>query len=237
MRAIVETVIAELQQELERRSDPAKKTWWENYVKGAAFRGTPMGEVRKVVADFVARHGALSAAELKGLASELAAQPLSEDKLAGVLLLSEHLIDRLGVDDLPMLRDLLAAGHLGDWNSCDWFCVKVLGRMLERADDPEKLADELIAWTRSDDLWVRRAGLVAFVNLARRGDAALPGLTRRLLEGAQRNAADPRRFVQTSVGWVLRELSRSRPDAVRGFIADHGGNLSAEARRAATAHL
>lgn len=39
-------MIAEVQQALERRADPAKKIWWENYVKGAAFRGTPMGEVR-----------------------------------------------------------------------------------------------------------------------------------------------------------------------------------------------
>ena len=154
-------VICGLQQELERRADPGKKTWWENYVKGAAFRGTPMGEVRKVVAAFVKEHPELAEAELKALACELIAQPLTEDKLAGVLLFSEHLLDHLGLDDLPMLRGLLDAGHLGDWSSCDWFCVKVLGRMLTRADDPQRLADELIGWTASEELWVRRAFLSA----------------------------------------------------------------------------
>ncbi|HEV2057762.1 MAG TPA: DNA alkylation repair protein [Solirubrobacteraceae bacterium] len=230
-------VIAEVQRELERRADAAKRTWWENYVKGAVFRGTPMGEVRKVVAAFVDDHRDLTELELKALGCELIAQPLTEDKLAGVLLFSEHLIDRLGLDDLPLLRDLLAGGHLGDWNSCDWFCVKVLGRMLTRASDPQPLADELIAWTASEELWVRRAGLVAFVNLAPRGDAALDGLTRRLIEGAARNVADQRRFAQTSVGWVLRELSKSEPDAVRAFLADHGEAMSSEARRAASARL
>ena len=230
-------VIAGLQQELERRADPEKKSWWESYVKGAAFRGTPMGEVRKVVAALVRDNPQLGEAELKALACELIAQPLTEDKLAGVLLLSEHLVDRLRPDDLPMLRGLLAAGHLADWNSCDWFCVKVLGRMLASASDPQRLADELIAWTASDDLWVRRAGLVAFVNLAPRGDAALEGLTRRVIEGARRNVADRRRFAQTSVGWVLRELSKSEPDEVRAFVAEHGDAMSAEARRAASARL
>ena len=230
-------MIAELQHALQERADPDKKRWWENYVKGAPFRGTPMAEIRSVVGGFVDAHPELGEGELTTLACELIAQPLSEDKLAGILLLSEHLIGGLTLDDLPMLRGLLASGHLGDWSSCDWFCVKVLGRMLTRAEDPQPLADELIAWTASDDLWVRRAGLVAFVNLAPKGDAALDGLTRRLIEGARRNVADERRFAQTSVGWVLRELSKSAPDAVRAFVAEHGDRMSPEARRAASARL
>ena len=83
-------MIAELQEELERRADPAKKTWWENYVKGGAFRGTPMGEIRKAVDAFVSEHPELTEGELKALACELIAQALAEDKLAVVLLFSEH---------------------------------------------------------------------------------------------------------------------------------------------------
>ena len=143
----------------------------------------------------------------------------------------------MGVQDLPAFRALLADEHLGDLSSFDWFCVKVLGRMLERSPERERLADELIEWTRSDALWVRRAGIVAFVNLAPEGDAALPRLTERVITGASRNAADKRRFAQTSVGWVLRELSTSEPEAVRCFLVENGDQLSAEARRAASAKL
>ena len=226
-----------LQAELERRADPDKKAWWENYVKGASFRGTPMREIRSAVAGWLRSHPELSRTEIKDLACELIRQPLAEDKLAGVLILSEHLIDELGVEDLPGFRTLLAEEHLGDWNSCDWFCVKVLGRMLERSSERERVADQLIEWTRSDELWVRRAGMVAFVNLVPKGDAALPGLTERVLTGARRNAADKRRFAQTSVGWVLRELSTIEPQAVRRFLAECGEQLSTEARRAASAKL
>ena len=230
-------MIEDLQAELERRADPGKKAWWENYVKGATFRGVPMAEIRSTVAAWLARRPELSTTQAKRLAFDLIRQPLAEDKLAGVLILSEHLIDDLGTDDLPAFRTLLADEHLGDWNVCDWFCVKVLGRMLERSSERERLADELIEWTRGDELWVRRAGMVAFVNLASKGDAALPGLTEQVLTGAKRNAADSRRFAQTSVGWVLRELSTSEPDAVRRFLAESGEQLSTEARRAAAAKL
>ena len=230
-------MIEDLQAELERRADPAKKAWWENYVKGASFRGTPMAEVRSAVNGWLESRRGLSTEATKRVACQLIRQPLAEDKLAGVLMLSEHLIDELALDDLPTFRALLAEEHLGDWSSCDWFCVKVLGRMLERSAERERIADELIEWTRSEELWVRRAGIVAFVNLAPKGDAALPGLTERVLTGARRNAADSRRFAQTSVGWVLRELSATEPEAVRRFLAEHGEQLSAEARRAASAKL
>jgi 3-methyladenine DNA glycosylase AlkD len=222
-------VIEAIQNELEARADAEKKAWWERYVKGAAFRGTPMADVRDVVNAHVAAHGAG-----RPLAYALIAEPRTEDKLAGVLMLAEHLIDELTAGDLPALRGLLAADHLADWNSCDWFCVKVLGRMLERGADREQRADTVAGWTADRHLWVRRAGLVAFVNLAPKADDAT---ARRILDGAVRNVADDRRFAQTSVGWVLRELSKARPDDVREFLAEHGSTMSAEARRAAGARL
>jgi hypothetical protein len=51
-----------------------------------------------------------------------------------------------------------------------------------------------------------------------------------LLAVAAANVADPTRWSQTSVGWLLRELSHRNPDAVVGFVDDHG-ELSTEARR------
>ena len=227
-------MIADLQAELQRRALPEKKEWWENYVKGSAFRGTPMAEIRTAVRDWLAAH---PDADARAAAEELMRQPLSDDKLAGILILSEHLMDELGAADLPRFRALLADGHLAGWNNCDWFCVKVLGRMLERSPERERIADELLGWTHSDDLWVRRAGLVAFVNVAPRGDAALAGLTDRVIAGAERNSRDERRFAQTSVGWTLRELSKAEPGAVRRFLDEHGDRLSAKSRRAAGAKL
>jgi 3-methyladenine DNA glycosylase AlkD len=48
---------------------------------------------------------------------------------------------------------------------------------------------------------------------------------------------DTERFSQTSVGWVLRELSRANPSAVTAFVEEHSDEMSAEARRMATAKI
>jgi hypothetical protein len=91
-----------------------------NYVKGASFRGTPMREIRSAVSRWLGAHPELRGKELKALAFELMRQPLTEDKIAGILILAEHLIDELGPDDLPDFRALFTDEHLGDWSACDW---------------------------------------------------------------------------------------------------------------------
>jgi hypothetical protein len=47
------------------------------------------GPTRTAVADWLRRHPELSSAQAKRLSYELIHQPLTEDKLAGVLILSE----------------------------------------------------------------------------------------------------------------------------------------------------
>jgi len=83
--------------------------------------------------------------ELKKLNSDIETKrlSLSEDKLAGILILAEHLLVEVGVEDLPAFRALLSDRHLGDWSSCDWFCVKVLGPMLVRSPERERIAERL----------------------------------------------------------------------------------------------
>lgn len=229
--------VTEIQAGLAARADEARRAWWEHYVKGATFRGVAMADVRAVVGEFVADHPETGTDERKALAAALVREPLSDDKRAGILLLAEHLLDELSLADLAVFEKLLAGDHLGDWDSCDWFCVKVLGQLLRRSPDAGRIADVLVAWTARDHLWLRRAGLVGFVTLAPKGDELLPGLTGRVLAGAANNVADPRRFAQTSVGWTLRELSEAQPREVAAFVARHGQSMSAEARRAATARL
>lgn len=86
-------------------------------------------------------------------------------------------------------------------------------------------------------LWQRRAAAVSFVNLAPEGERFFDGFTDLLLIVCHANVADPARFSQTSVGWLLRELSRAEPDRVRAFLDEHEGSMSREARRTAAARL
>ncbi len=91
------------------------KQWWERYLKGdALLRGVKVADTRRAVTALVEEHGfdTGNAAAIFEYAHACFEQPWSEDKLAGVLLLAEHGLHALTIDDIEAL-----AVPLGSWAS------------------------------------------------------------------------------------------------------------------------
>jgi 3-methyladenine DNA glycosylase AlkD len=162
----------------------------------------------------------------------------TEDKLAGVLFLQEILLPAGALNwhsDLPRFARLLDQGYIQDWSVCDWFCVKVLGPLVEQQG--ERCARAISKWREADGVWQRRASVVAFANLASRGDQNFPGFTEMVLDSCTHLLGSQERFAQTGVGWILRELSRSERGRVVGFVEANLNRLSREALKNATKYL
>ncbi|MDX1674323.1 MAG: DNA alkylation repair protein [Longimicrobiales bacterium] len=232
--------IPDLQARLQAVAEPETREWWTRYLKGAAsFRGVPMPEIRRVVAGWVADHALLDQPDdrLLALVDALFRQPDTEDKLAAILFIQEWLLPAGRVRwpvALGRWSRLFEDGAIADWNTCDWFCVKVLGPLIRRHG--EACGRAVADWIDGDTLWQRRASTVAFVNLVR-GDPPFPGLPGLVLRNCRALVSEEERFAQTAAGWVLRELSRTEPEAVEAFLAEHGDAMTAEARARARSHL
>lgn len=232
------TIVRAIQSDLEPLAEEKTRVWWEKYLKGeASFRGVKMAGVRQVVAAAWTRHdlAAESAESLIDLARALMAEPDTEDKLAGVLLLTEHAMDHLAIEHVDTLGEPLADGSLADWNSVDWYCVKALASFLVAGHDVRKRAQAIAAWRDAETLWQRRAAAVAFVPHAPK-PPPFKDFDALLLRVCRANVADPTRWSQTSVGWLLREMAHRVPDTVRAFVDEHP-EMSTEARRNALKHL
>jgi 3-methyladenine DNA glycosylase AlkD len=174
--------------------------------------------------------------DLLGLAKSWFARTATEDKLAAVLLLAEHLCPRLELAHVDDLAEPLARGHVADWSVCDWYATKALHCFLVAGTDLPARARAVAAWSRAPSLWQRRAAVVAFVKLVPRAGELFEGFVPLVLDACAANLVSDERFAHTGPGWVLRELSRAVPDAVSGFVDAHP-ELSQEARRMATARL
>jgi 3-methyladenine DNA glycosylase AlkD len=225
---------------LRAAADDKTRQWWERYLKGALpFRGVPMGTIRRIVHQTWRTAGAdrLDPEVQIDLALAQLAQPFSEDKIAGVLALSERLLGHLTAEHVPALARPFEAGHIADWSTCDWYCVKVLGRFVEQGEDRRRRSEAIAGWRGAGTLWQRRAAAVSFVNLAPQGEKFFDGFTDLLLTVCAANVADTARFSQTSVGWLLRELSKAEPAPVQEFVHRHRESMSREAVKAATARL
>ena len=238
----VDGAIGRLQARLDACASAATGEWWAKYLRGAAsFRGVKMGDVRVAVHAWfederLGEH--LSVAQQKDLALALLEEDYSEDKLAGVLFLQEILLPAGALDwrsDLPRFARLFDRGHISDWNVCDWLCVKVLGRLVEQQG--EACARAISGWREADGVWRGRASVVAFANLAKKGDRNFPGFTEMVLDNCSHLLGSQERFAQTGVGWVLRELSRSEEGRVVGFVEANLDRFSREGLKNVTKYL
>lgn len=223
---------------LAERAQQATSSWWTGYLKGEArFRGVKMADTR-VVARAANDGFGLAGCDIDdvfAITDVLFAQPTTEDKLCATLLLAEHHLDRIRTDDVERLAGPLERDQLADWNSCDWYCVKLLGPFIA-LQDSEARATAVAMWRDQPSLWSRRAAAVAFVPLVTR-PPLFDGMHDLVVAICERNVEDPTRWSQTSVGWVLRELSKRAPDVVATFVERNGARMSADARRAAVKHL
>ena len=234
--------IARLQLRLNARATAATREWWTKYLRGAAsFRGVKMGDVRAAVHTWFEEEQLgklLSIDQQKDLALTLLEEDHAEDKLAGVLFLQEILLPAGALDwrsDLPRFARLFDGGYIRDWSICDWFCVKVLGPLVEQQGEP--CARAISEWRGTQSVWQRRASVVAFANLARKGDQNFAGFTEMMLNDCSRLLGSQERFAQTGVGWVLRELSRSDQGRVGGFVEANLDRFSREALKNAIKYL
>lgn len=194
-----------------------------------------MADIRSAVHEWA---GDAPPAVLRDAAFELLARRVAEEKLAGILIMQERLLPIGALEpgrDIPRLALAFDRGHIWEWNTTDWLCVRVLGPMIESGGQP--VASRFAAWVDAASLWRRRAAAVAFVPVASRGDELFDGLVAMVLEICRISVADRERFAQTGVGWVLRDLSDAAPDRVYDFVSTHRDEMSREAVRMAAARL
>lgn len=230
-------VILNLQSRLEREANPRSHAFWNNYMKGALpFRGVPMAGIRKVTHAWWKAEGCqdLPPPERLALSLSLIRCRHGEDKQAGILVMDEILGAELQPEALPALADLFDQGHVADWSTCDWLCLKVLGKLAARALPDTGPALTLAGWATAPGLWRRRAANVSFIRLAAGGEATFPGFTALMLDTCRQTLRHRERFAQTGAGWLLRELAKADLNAVVGFLRESSQAMSREGLRYAT---
>jgi 3-methyladenine DNA glycosylase AlkD len=226
--------ITELQRRLDAISSEKTKIWWEKYLRGAAaFRGVGIPQIRDILTAW--RHDTgvakLPVDEQLEIALALFEVPITEDKLAGILLLQDYLRKRFDWRDLlPRFASLYERNLIYDWNTCDWFCVSVLGPTL--AENGMTFARALSKWRNATHLWQARSAAVPFIKVA---ESSIYYPTIKTV--CTTLVARPERFAKTAVGWLLRDVSRHDPDMVLSFLKSNVERLSLESARNAMKYM
>jgi 3-methyladenine DNA glycosylase AlkD len=170
------------------------------------------------------------------VAAVLAGGPLAAIAAAQRLWLEpERELQYVGCDLLRRAGGRLPASALGDvralvaskswWDTVDSL-AKVVGDLVLAHGE---LAPELDAWVLDDDLWVARAAILHQLGWK---DRVRPEVVFRYCES---RIDEPDLFIRKAIGWALRDLARTFPEEVWGWVDTHP-DLSGLSRREATKH-
>ena len=125
----------------------------------------------------------------------------------------------------------MMAGWVPDfdaWGIADHACNAAAKRLVA---DPSRI-DQVEGWTRSDHIWTRRAALVITLPWTKQNFPKPPDLEirDRVLSWAASYVPDKEWFIQKSIAWWLRELSRHDAPRVVAFLDTHGAAMKPFAR-------
>ncbi|KRL92283.1 DNA alkylation repair protein [Limosilactobacillus ingluviei] len=127
--------------------------------------------------------------------------------------------------DWPRLAHLICTKSW--WDTVD-ILIKPVGALVARF--PE-LRRAVLAWSRADNFWLRRAAIEHQLLRKQATDEAL------LAQIIENNLAVPEFFVQKAIGWALRDYAKTKPAWVMAFLQTHQAAMSALAVREASKHL
>jgi 3-methyladenine DNA glycosylase AlkD len=145
---------------------------------GMQYYGASVGAVRGTVRDALRRHAGLAHDEVTALSSELWEVPVYERRLAAVVLLQSR-VELLTNSDLTRIE-----GFVRDAQTpalVDPLAVDVVGPLVEGLEgQPRVRADAVLdRWAGDQDVWLRRASLMAPLRALRAGGGDWDGFVRR----------------------------------------------------------
>jgi 3-methyladenine DNA glycosylase AlkD len=192
------------------------------------FIGVAAKPLRTVARSFLAEHPEVGRAALLELVQDLWQRPVFELKAVAVALL-ERRIRSLEAADLVLVEELLRRSHT--WALVDWLCTKVAAPLVE--SDPEATTPVLERWSTDDDFWLRRASMLAQLPAlsAGSGDFEL------FASFAARMVEEKEFFIRKAIGWVLRDVSKKRPQLAYEFLSEHIHEVSGLTLREGSKYL
>jgi 3-methyladenine DNA glycosylase AlkD len=101
----------------------------------------------------------------------------------------------------------------------------IYSRILE--SNQKEVYPQFIEWNQAESEWLRRISLVSLIHYSGKNAVFMP--LKKVLPLATNCLDDKRYYVQTAVGWVLREMGQVYKNEVIKYLETHAGRLSTPA--------
>ncbi|WP_433745560.1 DNA alkylation repair protein [Falsibacillus pallidus] len=114
-------------------------------------------------------------------------------------------------EDISLIEYLIT--HKSWWDTVDSLASNFAGILA--GNYPELKEEVLRGWGAHENMWLRRTAILFQLKYKASTDEKF------LYEIILQNNDSKEFFIQKSIGWALREYSKTNPDSVRAFIESH----------------
>ncbi len=210
-------------------AEPERAPAMQAYMKSAMpYLGVPMPVARKVFKQVFADHPFDDAVawdrEVRGMF--LGAEH-REERYGAIALAGHRRADAWKtMDALPMYEELVVTGAW--WDFVDEIAGHQLGPMLLKNGRAMRRAMQ--AWSRSDNLWKRRAAIICQLDLKEKTNLPL------LYSCIEPALSSDEFFLRKAIGWALRQYARIDMNEVKRYVAENEARLSPLSKREALKH-
>lgn len=217
--------------ELAALADPAKAVEVAAYHKTQRrYLGVTVPQIEALVATWRAE---ASLDDRITLAANLWDSDIHEARVAAAKLLTQARLKPS--DEAAWALICTWVPNFDAWAIADHACKAAEKRIMA---DPTRL-DDVESWTRSANMWTRRAALVATLPFAKLNHPKPVDVAARdrILDWAAVYTQDRDWFIQKAVAWWLRDLSKHDAPRAAQFLAEHGHLMKSFARKEASKYL
>jgi 3-methyladenine DNA glycosylase AlkD len=208
--------------------DPVRATGEKAYLKSdLEFIGTGVPFIRSTAKRFGRAFPSLAHADLVEVVEALWQPPIHELRSLAIAILEVYR-DRLVPADLALIETILR--QCKTWAHVDWLAVKVAGPLIDRSPDGGTVLER---WSRDPWMWLRRSALLAHLETLRAGGGDFEDFER-LAVGM---LDEKEFFIRKAIGWILRDVSRKRPELAYRFLDTHLAEVSGLTLREGARHL
>lgn len=187
------------------------------------FLGAPMPVIKDVARRFKKARPKLSRAESTALVRALWSTRTHELHAVAIELMLAYRRGLLPAD-MDLVEHMLRTSYT--WAYVDAIAGHLVSDLVAKHPD---LNGTLDRWAADPDFWLRRSALLALDRPLRTGEGDWP----RFVRYADIMLDEKEFFIRKAIGWVLREVSKKRPDLVGEYLS--GTRIKGEPPRAVVA--
>ncbi|PWU09551.1 MAG: DNA alkylation repair protein [Terriglobia bacterium] len=223
-------LVRALRRALATLADPAKAPAMQAYMKSEMpYLGVQAPQLRQAAKSVFAEHPLATFETWRDTVLELwRSARYREERYAAIELAGNPRYRGFRtLEALPLYEEIIITGAW--WDYVDTIATHLLGELLRH--DLDAMGPLLRQWALSENIWKRRAAILAQLSFKRDTDQKL------LYDCIAPSIDASEFFLRKAIGWALREYAKTEPAEVIRFVRRHEARLSALTKREALRRL